>query len=170
MKRHLTDLQALKAKPKIATKGKNKGKLVNTKYADGGGLYLLVKLNGSKLWRYDCNIKGNRKTLSLGEYPIVSLLDARNKHEKAREDISKGLDPSQKTIKDALDKPFSYYAKEAVNNSSKTETTKAKQLQIMGKYLFTPLDKMRIDDITTIDLLNLIKPVADLNKIETART
>jgi hypothetical protein len=45
------------------------------KYADGEGLYLLVKPNGAMLWRYDFRLKdGARKTASFGKYPDVSSL------------------------------------------------------------------------------------------------
>jgi hypothetical protein len=33
---------------------------------DGEGLYLLIKSNGAKWWRFDYTIKGKRKTLSVG--------------------------------------------------------------------------------------------------------
>jgi hypothetical protein len=37
---------------------------------DGEGLYLLVKPNGAKWWRFDFSIDGKRKTLSVGVYSI----------------------------------------------------------------------------------------------------
>ena len=47
--------------------------------SDGEGLYLLVKANGAKWWRFDYTFSGSRKTLSLGVYPVTSLSDARRK-------------------------------------------------------------------------------------------
>jgi hypothetical protein len=35
--------------------------------ADGGGLYILVRPNGSKLWRYDYRLDSSRRTHSIGE-------------------------------------------------------------------------------------------------------
>lgn len=43
------------------------------KMADGGGLYLLVKTNGSRYWRLKYRIDGKEKLLALGVYPDVSL-------------------------------------------------------------------------------------------------
>ena len=34
--------------------------------ADDGGLYILVRPNGSKLWRYDYRLAGARRTFSIG--------------------------------------------------------------------------------------------------------
>jgi len=65
------------------------------KYADGEGLYLLVKPNGTMLWRYDFRLmNGARKTASFGKYPIVSLAQARKKHTDARKLVTIGGDPS----------------------------------------------------------------------------
>jgi Arm DNA-binding domain len=39
------------------------------KLADGGGLFLLVTANGSKLWRMKYRFDGREKLLSFGAYP-----------------------------------------------------------------------------------------------------
>ncbi|AOH84091.1 hypothetical protein AWL63_09060 [Sphingomonas panacis] len=41
------------------------------KLADGEGLYLLVRPNGSKLWRFKYRFDGKEKLLSFGAYPDV---------------------------------------------------------------------------------------------------
>lgn len=48
------------------------GKAAGGKYADGGGMYLLVKEAG-KYWRMNYRFLGKCKTLALGVYPAVSL-------------------------------------------------------------------------------------------------
>jgi putative DNA primase/helicase len=45
--------------------------------SDGAGLVVLIKPNGSKLWRYRYSINGKKQKLSLGTYPEVSLSQAR---------------------------------------------------------------------------------------------
>src|SRR5215469_941358 len=64
------------------------------KMGDQGGLYLQVTETGSKLWRYHYRIDGKQKLLSLGQYPDVSLKDAREKHQAARSQVADGVDPS----------------------------------------------------------------------------
>ncbi len=63
------------------------------KFADGGGLYIHVSPTGGKLWRMAYSFDGKQKTLSLGAYPAVSLKDARQKREEAKEQRAKGIDP-----------------------------------------------------------------------------
>ena len=47
------------------------------KLNDGKGLYLYINTSGGKLWRFDFSYNGKRKTLSIGKYPTVSLVEAR---------------------------------------------------------------------------------------------
>ncbi|WP_262967120.1 Arm DNA-binding domain-containing protein [Methylobacter psychrophilus] len=61
---------------------------------NGEGLYILVKPNGAKWWRFDYTSLNKRKTLSLGVYPATGLSDARVKAVKARKAIAKGINPS----------------------------------------------------------------------------
>jgi Arm DNA-binding domain len=50
------------------------------KIADGGGLFLLVQPNGSKLWRYKFRIHGVEGLQGLGAFPEVGLAQARVAH------------------------------------------------------------------------------------------
>ena len=65
------------------------------KLADGLGLYLLVNPNGSRLWRIKYRIAGKEKTLSLGAYPDLSLVKARQSSTEARQQLAEGTDPSE---------------------------------------------------------------------------
>jgi integrase len=63
------------------------------KLADGLGLYLLVNPNGSRLWRIKYRVDGKEKTLSLGSYPDLSLVKARQCRTEARQQMAEGIDP-----------------------------------------------------------------------------
>lgn len=65
------------------------------KLADGGGLYLLVNPNGSKLWRLKYRYAGKEKLLSFGSYPRVPLREARDKQERAKRALREHVDPSE---------------------------------------------------------------------------
>ena len=62
--------------------------------ADGNGLVLYIMPNGSKLWRYRYRYNGSPKMLSLGEYPTVTLKDARAERERVSDLLVQGIDPS----------------------------------------------------------------------------
>lgn len=65
------------------------------KLNDGKGLYLYINTSGGKLWRFDFSYNGKRKTLSIGKYPTVSLVEARQAAENARRLLASGQDPSE---------------------------------------------------------------------------
>ena len=71
-----------------------KAKEKDYKVSDGDGLFVLVKTNGSKLWRLKYRFGGKEKLLSFGQYPSVSLANARAWTLDARKLIASGLDPS----------------------------------------------------------------------------
>jgi len=72
------------------------------KLRDGKGLVLLIKPNGSRLWRLRYEFDGVEKGLSLGAYPEVSLKLARDRRDGARKLIAEGTDPSAKPKADKV--------------------------------------------------------------------
>lgn len=64
------------------------------KLFDGGGLFLEIMPNGSKLWRLKYRYLGKEKRFSLGAYPLVSLADAREKRDEAKKLLLQDIDPS----------------------------------------------------------------------------
>jgi integrase len=63
------------------------------KLADGGGLCLLISPTGAKLWRWRYRFDGKEKMMAFGEYPFVTLKEAREHHFKARQRLADGIDP-----------------------------------------------------------------------------
>lgn len=69
------------------------------KISDSNGLYLLIRPNGSKLWRYKYRMRDAEGVLrenvfAIGEYPTMSLSEARAERDRARELIKTGKHPS----------------------------------------------------------------------------
>ena len=64
------------------------------KLTDGGGLYLLVNSNGSKLWLLKYRYLGKEKLLSYGRYPLITIAEARKLREASKKLLSDGKDPS----------------------------------------------------------------------------
>jgi len=71
-----------------------KGRTGPYKLTDGRGLYVLVRPDGARYWRLDYRWSGKRRTLALGVYPTVSLLEAREKRDRAKKQLASGIDPS----------------------------------------------------------------------------
>lgn len=67
------------------------------KLFDGGGLYLLVRPNGSKLWQLKYRFLKKEKVLSIGEYPTIGLADAREARSAAKKLLAQNppIDPME---------------------------------------------------------------------------
>ena len=83
----LNDRQIKAAKPSDTGK--------KAKLFDGGGLYLEVTPAGGKVFRLKYRIDGKEKTLTIGKYPTVSLVEARQAAENAHRLLVSGQDPSE---------------------------------------------------------------------------
>ncbi|CAH2806508.1 MAG: Integrase [uncultured Paraburkholderia sp.] len=81
----LTDLAVRNAKP--AEK--------QQKLFDSGGLFLLVTPAGGKRWVLKYRINEKEKSLALGMYPEVSLVEARKRRDAAREKLAADIDPGE---------------------------------------------------------------------------
>jgi integrase len=87
----LTDLQ-IKHAP-IATKPNGEPNRSQYRLADGQGMYLEVRTNGSKLWFLKYRMTGKEKRIGLGSYPATTAAMARERREEARRQIASGIDP-----------------------------------------------------------------------------
>lgn len=73
------------------------------RYTDGGNLFVEVRPNGSKLWRYAYKFDGKQKLMALGIYPEISLAKARELHGNARSLLRDGIDPMYQAKIDKLE-------------------------------------------------------------------
>ncbi len=62
--------------------------------SDGSGLYLVIKPNGSKLWRWSYEFSGKEKLISYGAYPEVGLAEVRELYAADRALKRQGIDPA----------------------------------------------------------------------------
>jgi len=73
------------------------------KLFDGGGLFLLVRTTGSKLWRLKYRVGGKELQLTIGTYPETGLKEARERREDARRILDAGGGPSAENRKVAAE-------------------------------------------------------------------
>lgn len=148
------------------------------KLTDGLGMYLLVNPAGGKLWRLDYRYFGKRKTLSLGSYPDVSLIEARSRRDDARKLLAQSppVDPSvvKKSLKNVLygkqQNTLESVAREWAESYfiNKTASHKERTLRRLELYVFPWLGNRPITDITAPEVLQVIKRPQNQSKLETA--
>lgn len=163
---------------KLTTKGINNIK-ASGKYFDGGGLYLMVTANGSKLWRGKYRFAGKEKTASYGTYPETSLKEARDKHAAYRAKLSQGIDPQAEKKQAKADKAANEKARfELLAREWFARTAKAKQWSErhrqkvktqMERHIFPAFGKRDSREIRPKEITDLIQQINDKGKNRTAR-
>jgi len=163
----LSEFKISKAKPKDKP----------YKLSDGGGLFLLVNPGGSKLWRQKYRFMGKERLLSHGQYPDVSLAQARAKLNEARSMLADGQDPAiekklaQINAETQTRTTFKLIAEEYIVNMEERglapATMKKKRWLLLD--LASPLHTRPINDITSAELLYLLKSIEKSGRRETAK-
>jgi hypothetical protein len=79
---------------------------------------LLIAPSGAKLWRWRYRFDGKEKMMALGEYPLVTLHEARERHFIARKTLAAGIDPmaERKAEADAKQRQAAARQREAENS------------------------------------------------------
>ena len=139
------------------------------KLFDGEGLYLEVLPTGGKYWRMKYRFAGKEKCLALGVYPYVTLADARERRTQARRVLAAGNDPveTKKEAKRLLiqkhENTFEVVAREwHENRLSKWTPEHAKKiLKRLVTHVFPTLGKRPIADITTSELLSVMRKIEE---------
>ena len=146
------------------------------KLSDGFGLHLLITPTGGKLWRMQYRFNGKQKLLALGQYPAVSLADARKRRDEARQLLANGVDPGefkklQKTTKQALaENSFEVVAREwHLKHSGKWSAVHAKTLMDrLEKDAFPYLGPRPIAEITPPEFLATVRRIESRGALDTA--
>lgn len=108
----------------------------------GGGLYLEVKPNGAKHWRWKYRLLGKENRIALGSYPKLTLRDAREAMEAARKLVEQGIHPAQQKRLDRIkmgvehSNTFEAIAREWVALRDWQAVTKARRLNMLERVVF----------------------------------
>ena len=148
------------------------------KLSDGGGLYLLVKPNGTRLWNQAYRFAGKQKKLSHGSYPTISLADARRMRDEAKRLLASGVDPgANKRLQKAAamaaaDDTFGAVATEylaRIEDEGAASSTVAKNRWLLIDLAGPVLGSRPIADITPAEILVFLQQIERSGRRETAR-
>jgi len=167
-----------------ASKPKDKDYFIN----DGGGLALMVKTTGSKLWYFVFTFEGKRERLSFGIYPDTTLEAARRKSEESRAQIANGVNPADIRNEAKKSKQLVKLNQQRANESLPilnsfaditrqwldsiahltSEKTHTKKTSRIERLAFPLLGDIAINKIKSSDVLASLKPMIDKSQLETA--
>ena len=147
------------------------------KLTDSHRLYVLVKPGGSKLWKWGYSYGGKQKTMHLGIYPMVSLVEARTRRNEWRQMLDDGRDPAiEKKLKTeenvkATQTTFERVARDWHNNSKAqwASVHSGDVLRSLERDVFPAIGSFPISELSAPRVYEVLKAIEDRGSIETAK-
>ena len=147
----LTDVQIKRLEPR------------KDRYAlsDGRGLALEVMPTGAKSWRFRYQFKGKTEKISLGQYPLLSLKEARTKRDECAMAVFRGESPARQkqlekvalasasSVKDFCERYFT----EVIQKDRKDAAQLRRYLE---KEIYPAFGSMSMRDVTAQDVQRLV--------------
>ena len=146
---------------------------------DSDGLFLLLKPNGSKLWRCRYRINAEERACSLGAYPEVSLADARVARDKSLALVDQGIDPAEhrermRTI--GIDPAklshtsFEVIARNWIERikSEWVPSHAVRNIRRLEQHVFPYIGTWNIQAIKAPDMLKVLRRIEEAGNVETA--
>lgn len=161
----LNDIQCRNAKPQSKP----------YKLTDSKGLYLEIKPNGVKAWRYRFRLSDKESVFAIGNYgvtpPALTLADARKKREQARDLVKQGINPAHHRQMEKIKRnqetaiTFEDVALEWLALKDWAKVTKDKRQEMLKRVVFPTIGALPVKQVTSSMILNILKKAADNNGV-----
>ena len=159
---HLTDLVIKSLKPKEK----------RYKIFDARGLHIEVQPSGTKVWRIRYFFQKKEKRATIGQYPQMSLREARASHAKSLELLDDGIDPfdslgntSNSNRVTFAEVAYDWVDKQAPRWSDIHKGTVKTRLE---RYALPHIGDLPIESITPPDVLRFVRLIEGKGAFETA--
>lgn len=163
----LTDIQIKNAKPKERV----------YRLRDGIGLFLEVRPNGARYWRFRGTYEGQRFLMGFGVYPQVSLAQARERAAEAKTQLAKGIDPRAERAREREEAanpplPFEALVHEwiAVRSNDWSAGYTGKVSSILRRDILPHIGGIPVRDLAPPAILAALRLIEDRGNYDTART
>lgn len=146
----LTEIKIRSLKPQAKSK----------RYFDGNGLYLEVRKNGSKYWRWKYRFNGKEKLLAFGVYPEVTLRIARTKRDEARQLLSTGIDPAAVKKEEKQAPTFREIAEQWLARQTHWAQNHRRTVVLrLHKDIYNTIGSTQITELQPIDFLTALRRI-----------
>lgn len=154
------------------------------KLTDGNGLYLEVKPNGVKAWRYRFELHGKESVFAIGNYAPapageskddakrrcaggrLTLQEAREARLDARGLVKQGINPAHQRQTDRIKQSyesattFEAVAREWLDLKEWEPVTKARRIDMLERIVFPTIGKLPIRSVTPAHVLHILQTTA----------
>lgn len=166
------------------------------KLADGSGLYLEIKPNGVKAWRYRFELREagavKESVFAIGTYAVppaaetaeeakarraggvFTLAEARDERAKARALVKQGINPAHNRQLDRIRREqdgaitFEAVAKEWLALKDWEDVTKKRRLDMLTRVVFPKIGALPVKQVTPAHILDVLNTTAKKNGLTVA--
>ena len=132
---------------------------------DFDGLCIEVKPTGKKFWRFRFRYLDKALMMTLGEYPVVGLAEARRLRDDAKSLLHKGINPIEDRVekkqeeKNASKNTFRLVAEEYIENkiADRTEKYKQQMRDSFERDVYKVIGNKAVKDVTSHDVLKIME-------------
>lgn len=134
-----------------------------SRHYDGNGLVFIQPKTGRPYWRYDFRLHGQRRSMSLGVYPDVSIKSARERLRDAREHVAHGRDPvmERRHVRTAerAKHTFEELAEDwyEVQTATLAEQTRSKKRWMLDAFILPAIGPVKVSDLKAAHLLKVLR-------------
>lgn len=138
------------------------------RYSDGDGLHLYIGAAGRRSWVLRYRFGAKRRDMGLGDYPGVSLKEARDRAEAARAHLKAGRDPldarrdAEAAGADARTRTFRAAAEALLTDKERgwrNPKHRAQWRATLETHVYPRLGDRPVASLTTDDVLAVLRPV-----------
>ncbi len=140
------------------------------RHADRDGLVLEIRPSGKKTFIFRFQWEKKPQTITLGNYPSLSLADARIKITSHRELLNRGLDPRKAGVNEQTKLTFREIAEQwhQKNTHRWKPVTSNRHYKSLTRDIYPFIGDKPINEITKSELLKIIQPHEQLGHHEVA--
>lgn len=133
------------------------------------GLHLRVGKSGRKFFQHRYRHLGRKKCLTLGEFPFVTVQDARQRVSENKALLAKDIDPADEKVRKRNDLTLSEFIKTYyVPHATMHKKTWQEDVYKIDKWINPVLGKLRLSTITSRDISSFQAKVKEKNSSVTA--
>lgn len=144
--------------------------------ADSNGLAIEVRPTGSRLWRYRFRLHRKASMAALGEYPLVSLLEARRLRDQARATLKAGVSPvaaaraRRAAQAERAGNTFAVVASEYLAQRMKSMSAAAayRERRLIERDLNPTIGNTPVAEVAAKELLGALRKIEQRGAVETA--
>jgi integrase len=159
----LTEIECRTAKPKTKP----------YKLTDANGLQLWVHTSGSRTWRLAYRFAGKQRSITFGQYPTITLGEARRKRDDVRRLLWEGRDPEAvvTTTTASVDRTFKAVATTwfELRKDGWVEDHAKRVWSRLVNDVFPEIGTMEVQDIKVRHILTVIRKVEDRGALDVSR-